>query len=132
MEHIISLFTWLIVDKLWLLVDCGFLFAESCLRLWLSVALLARWSRNLKQRWIVDLLCLCRLLVSGSQVPIRMQIRPGQGDDTGATAIDSMLWASHCGMTFFYSLYTEIGLKPTKVSDYFLLLCCLYHAPEQS
>jgi len=39
-----------IVAKLRLLVDCGFSFGESRLRLWLSVALLAEMSTN--QDWV--------------------------------------------------------------------------------
>jgi len=35
-----------IVAKLWLLVDCGFSFSESCLRLWLYCGFQWRWWRG--------------------------------------------------------------------------------------
>jgi len=73
-----------IVAKLWLLVDCGFLFAESRLILCLSVALLARWSRNEKPPLLMyHVSCWCQVL-------IRMQLGAGQGD--GTDVITNCVW----------------------------------------
>jgi len=94
-----------IVAELWLLVECAFSFAESRLRLWLS---LSGPAGEVVQELKAAILCWCRLLVSSRQVLILYVCNSAQGRAMA-------LMSCNCGMTFVYNLYTEIGLKPTKV-----------------